>query len=286
MDNLPQTTVTTSTTSTGAINDELFFLFGGRSYPVEVLKNHAVDIDWMMKTEKFCDVCSILESCVMPSPGWQLYFDESGADVCKRPSFRLKRCNQWKNENAKQQQEIFIAPRFAKRSFETFKVNDDNKEAYDFCYAYALQLSKNTDTGVMLIGPEGTGKTHLASAVLRIAFQHGLPGAFLVTPNLLEEIRQSYRDKEGGANVVNIELAINKRLIVLDDLGAEKTTDWVREQLYRIINARYEKMLPTIITSNCSTKELAERLGAPTMGRLLEMCEVKAIIGKSWRRRR
>ena len=69
----------------------------------------------------------------------------------------------------------------------------------------------------------------------------------------------------------------------MDDLGAEKPSDWVSEQLYMIINSRYEDMLPTIITTNCNTKELIERLGERTVSRIIEMTEPVTIKASDYR---
>ena len=60
-------------------------------------------------------------------------------------------------------------------------------------------------------------------------------------------------------------------MLILDDLGAEKPSDWVKEQLYVIINRRYENMLPTIITTNCTMNELKDRIGERTASRIIEM---------------
>jgi DNA replication protein DnaC len=72
-------------------------------------------------------------------------------------------------------------------------------------------------------------------------------------------------------------------ILILDDLGAEKISDWVREQLYIIINRRYENMLPTIVTTNCTTAELVERLGERTVSRLIEMTDAYKITTDDYR---
>jgi DNA replication protein DnaC len=107
----------------------------------------------------------------------------------------------------------------------------------------------------------------------------------VVVPNLLDELRRAVKSEEPG-DLANVRRVTEKHLVVLDDLGAERVTDWVQEQLYKLINERYERMLPTVVTSNCSLQELEYRLGGPVVDRLAEMCDVVPVTGRSWRRRR
>ncbi len=73
------------------------------------------------------------------------------------------------------------------------------------------------------------------------------------------------------------------RLLILDDLGAEKPTEWVRERMYEIVNQRYEWMRPIIVTSNLSPAQLAKQVGQRVASRLMEMCEVVELDGRDRR---
>jgi DNA replication protein DnaC len=278
----------TSTGTTKAaewLTEELALLFGGRIYSRQQLEAAAAEIDMAMKTDRICPGCNGLDMCVMPTAGWQVFFDEAAADMYRRPSFRWRQCRYRKDAQQKEQEKVMLAPRFQQRSFATFQVTPENKEALEKCRRYADSLSLSTTQGLMLIGPPGTGKTHLAAAIARAALEKRVPAAFVVVPNLLDELRRAVKSEEPG-DLANVRRVTEKHLVVLDDLGAERVTDWVQEQLYKLINDRYERMLPTVVTSNCSLHELEYRLGGPVVDRLAEMCDVVPVTGRSWRRRR
>ena len=95
---------------------------------------------------------------------------------------------------------------------------------------------------------------------------------FVVTPDLLQSIRRGYDNPDAARTAQAIvDSARTIDILVLDDLGSEKPSDWVREQLFVLINARYEAELPTIITSNYGTADLVDRLGQRIVSRLIEM---------------
>lgn len=176
-----------------------------------------------------------------------------------------------------------LGDRFKQRRFETFQTDKNTagakQEAERFCKD--LQSNKKA-TGLMLVGPYGCGKTHLAAAILHRCAEYGVAGMFVVVPELLARIRTSYRTGDGKAEAV-IETAKNAQLLILDDLGAEKASEWVKEQLYMLVNYRYEHMLPTIVTTNCSGAELEQELGRRTLSRLVEMTKPVNIHASDYR---
>lgn len=164
-----------------------------------------------------------------------------------------------------------IGRRFLERRFETFQKICGTELAYSVCKKFCEDYTPQA-RGIRLIGPYGCGKTHLAAAVLNAMLAKGIPGMFVVVPDLLRQIRIGFDNKEMAkrANEI-VDTAKSAPLLVLDDLGAEKPSDWVREYLFILLNTRYEKKLPTIVTTNCTTAELIEKLQQRIVSRLVEM---------------
>jgi DNA replication protein DnaC len=146
-----------------------------------------------------------------------------------------------------------------------FKVEDGNKKAYEA----TLDFIKNGGKGIFFFGPAGTGKTHLAVLIA----QESENVKFVKIPKLLLSLKANF-DGKGYENEQIIERLSKIPVLILDDLGAEKATEWVAETLYILIDERYGNMKPTIITSNYSLSELSERLGDRIVSRIMEMCRV------------
>jgi DNA replication protein DnaC len=136
---------------------------------------------------------------------------------------------------------------------------------------------------LLLTGITGTGKTHLAYAALRLAGESGHRGLSWVatsTAALYGDLRPSAkRDTEAAFAKVT-----GAPLLLLDDLGAAKTTEWTEEITYRLIDHRYNHCLPSIFTSNAKRGELTERLGDRIGSRLTEMCQKLVLEGTDRRR--
>lgn len=113
---------------------------------------------------------------------------------------------------------------------------------------------------LILCGNVGAGKTGLAWLTVRAIVEQKRHALFLNFRDLLWEVRQSFDGDNNGASLV-LARAQTIPVLALDDLGAERPTAWARSELATIIDRRYEKRLPTIVTSNYSPSELANRLG-------------------------
>lgn len=113
--------------------------------------------------------------------------------------------------------------------------------------------------GLYFWGNPGVGKTHLVCAIIKILLGNFKVKYFNVG-DLLERLRAEFNKPEVEEGI--LEQIMNfKGVLVLDDIGAEKASEWTRERLYLIINKRYEDMFPTIFTSNYNLSDLQERLG-------------------------
>jgi DNA replication protein DnaC len=160
-------------------------------------------------------------------------------------------------------------------SFERPPVSDMARTASDQIRAvrrYVQSIDANIDAGrgLWFQGRVGTGKTTLAMLVSKAALDAGRSVAIYSLPRLLNLLRESMESEGGLLELLDRLTAVD--LLHIDDLGAENRTDWVLEQLYSIVNARYESGRAIIATTNLMPDELSERLGARTVSRLVEIC--------------
>jgi DNA replication protein DnaC len=140
---------------------------------------------------------------------------------------------------------------------------------------YCGDIDENLDRGrgMWFFGSSGTGKTTLAMLISRIALDAGRSVAIYSLPKLLSRIRQTYDAEIGEQSYSDLfERLTTVDLLHLDDLGAEKQTEWVLEQLYALVNERYERQRSLIVTSNFEDDELEKQLGTRIVSRLVEMC--------------
>lgn len=177
-----------------------------------------------------------------------------------------------------------LGKRFKQRTFENFKVNNDNRNAYRKSREFVLHFEDRLKDGrgIIFFGDYGTGKTHLAAAILQDAIKQEHTGVFVSVPDLIAKIRKSWNGEGNESDL--IDTLIKADLVVMDDLGAENTKDWIVERLFVIINSRYERMLPTIFTTNCNFQELKQKVGGRIESRIYEMCEGISLTGKDFRK--
>jgi DNA replication protein DnaC len=146
----------------------------------------------------------------------------------------------------------------------------------DFIERIDEQLDKGH--GLWLMGPVGTGKTTLAMLVSQAALKAGRSVAIYSLPRLLNEIRDTHRAERSHVDLLDRLTAVD--LLHIDDVGAERTTDWVLEELYSIVNARYEDQRSMVITTNILDREaLCEQITERTVSRLTEMCDELPLLG-------
>jgi DNA replication protein DnaC len=150
---------------------------------------------------------------------------------------------------------------------------------------YVENLDENlvAGRGLWLMGTTGTGKTTLGMLVAKQALAAGKTVGIYFTPKLLTRIRQTYQEAESNrAYETFFREVTSVDLLYIDDLGSERHTDWVVEQLYAVINERYENQRPMLVTSNSDSdvdqdadhglRQLKEQIGPRTVSRLVEIC--------------
>jgi DNA replication protein DnaC len=137
-------------------------------------------------------------------------------------------------------------------------------------YIRAIEENIDAGRGLWIQGDVGTGKTTLAMLVSKTALDAGRSVAIYSLPRLLNLLRESMGSEGGLLELLDRLAAVD--LLHIDDLGAENQTDWVLEQLYSIVNARYEAERAIVATTNLMPDVLAERLGARTVSRIVKIC--------------
>jgi DNA replication protein DnaC len=205
---------------------------------------------------------------------------------------RVERCKCWRDSIGKQRlSDAGIPKRYQHCSIANFVAyNESLKRAA----AHALRVADAfpvVSHGLFLEGQPGVGKTHLAVAVLKQVIQtSGARGLFCDTRDLLRVIRSTYDRSIRTTEVEVLRPVMTADLLVLDDLGAEKTSEWVEETMNLIVNTRYNDRRLTIFTSNypdipddTDPNSLLGRIGHRMRSRLHEMCDFLPMDGADYR---
>jgi DNA replication protein DnaC len=143
-----------------------------------------------------------------------------------------------------------------------------------------LEARLGAGRGLWIFGDTGTGKTTLAMLVSKMALEAGHSVAIYSLPKLIAHIRRTYDSEPGGDSYLAFfERLTSVDLLHIDDLGAEKRSDWVLEQLYALINERYEAQRSVLVTTNLPHEELEEQIGSRTVSRLSQICDEVPLFG-------
>lgn len=191
--------------------------------------------------------------------------------------------------------------------FEKNTPSKDQENAFKIAQEFTNNYLNNTldIKGLLFIGGVGSGKTYITSCIFSMIIDNvkltkedirnfDLVGTFYLprlhinfisTVELMEKLRSNYnyssKDKTPQYIVNDLK---DSHLLILDDLGAEKNTEWVNERLFEIIDYRYNENLPLVVTSNCTPEELKQKIGDRNYDRLREMCLLVPVTAKSQRK--
>ena len=145
---------------------------------------------------------------------------------------------------------------------------------YEAVREFVEQIGERLDEGdgLWFMGDVGTGKTTLAMLVSKAAVEAQRTVAIYSLPSLLARIRRTYDAEAGETYLEFFERLTSVDLLHVDDLGVENRSDWVLEQLYAIVNERYEAQRSMVVTTNLDQSALEEQIGPRTVSRLVEIC--------------
>jgi DNA replication protein DnaC len=173
-----------------------------------------------------------------------------------------------------------IPRRYREVSFERPPVTDIDPLVVAATRRFAGGIDEQLDAGrgLWFMGPVGTGKTTLAMLVSKAALAAGRSVAIFSLPRLLNEIRDTHRAERSHLDLLDRLSGVD--LLHIDDIGAERTNEWVLEELYSIVNARYEDQRSVVITTNILDRDaLCEQITERTVSRLTEMCDELPVTG-------
>jgi len=229
-------------------------------------------------------------------PRWDCSRCQDRGEVLTSRGFIRCSCNQERDLSLIRKQ-AGLPPRYAKSSFATanldlYPTREANgkespkvkaKKAFKIAQEFShSQLKEANQQGLLVDGPVGSGKTFLLSCIANELLAHGKAVRYISYSDFLFLVRLSFAPDSPYSEYQLIRDIEQAPILIVDDLGTEQATDFSSSLLYRIIDHRYGRQLPFVISTSCSLNELARRLGylgEKIMQRIIESCRICSLKG-------
>ncbi|OQY46021.1 MAG: hypothetical protein B6242_08935 [Anaerolineaceae bacterium 4572_78] len=215
-----------------------------------------------------CPICNDMGFLRFDVPVGHAKFGQ--VTICECQSHEIKKKRQKKLRSISN---LAALSHYTFDSFILCKQNDASQinENLQRVHNIALNFAENPNGWLVFVGNYGCGKTHLAVAIANDRIQHNQPALFVVVPDLLDHLRATYHPYSTVTYDERFEEIRSSPLLILDDLGTQASTPWAQEKLFQIFNDRYNRRLPTVVTTNVALEELDARLRSRLVDRNLSV---------------
>lgn len=177
-----------------------------------------------------------------------------------------------------------IGKKYTDAKFEDFIIRPGAENAFKASRYVVSNFEELGQESIMLWGDPGNGKTMLAACIHNELTTKGKVVVFVSMPDLLSKIKSTFNQDNRESEEQILKALITCDLLIIDDLGAEKTTDWVQEKVFEIVDGRYRRQKPILSTSNLEPKELVHKIGKRSYDRLIELSQPIENTATSYRR--
>jgi DNA replication protein DnaC len=214
----------------------------------------------------------------------------TGMEIVPDKGARICDCRR-KRADGNRVSSVRLPKRYDGFHFSNYKAQNESQTMAAHAAMELVFKYPDVDRGLLFMGQVGVGKTHLAVSILKGFAEHGIFGLFYEFGSLLKEIQDSYNPHTLTSELSVLSPVLTTDVLVLDELGASKPTDWVRDTMAHVINTRYNDRKVTIFTTNYLDERrtpveetLEDRIGTRLRSRLYEMCRTVMMDGRDYRR--